>query len=920
MKITPLQHMLCRTPAFGINQTLTEVWEELKPKIEESSTAFYQMIKSLKVDELDQLDNKAKFTLWKYFNRAQYRATPFGSFATISTLDISFSTTLKINLSKDILNHHYIDWSHKEKYESANVSHTAYVLSNASVYFVAQEIRYLKTNDGTFELASVTALPELNAILLFCKRKTKTEDIYELMQYTFNMDKKNTMDLLQQMINLQLLHTNLQANSIGTDFFARLGIPCTVKPNNYIISERTVINGEFDGKKLKYLPEMISFFTKNFEANEYPDLVNFKNEFIKRFEGQEISLTQAMDPEIGIGYGNYAQLNTDQWLVNEIQAGNYKERKKHIIYGKLEEFLLKNLVKNQPIDLANFNSDAEVKSVLSNTFSLLFHLYNGQPVIANGGGCTANSLLGRFTLPNPKIESYGKNIANKEIEANPEVLFFDIAYQVENRVDNVNRRKQLYPYELPILTWSETDKPLNLSDVVVTVEHNEVILKAKKLGKRLIPRISSAYNYTRSDLSVYRFLCDIQGQGLLTGLTFKIQDVFPNLEYYPRVTYKGIILAGTTWLIPKEAYLNEDSLKNWLQQNQIDFMIKTGYGDQTLTFNPLMEDDLWALVNYCKQQNGNIYITEALIKETDGVTDENGNNYFPQYIVNYYHQNQIYRPSALQQKQTEEICLPGTEWLYFEIYCHPSKSNTILTNLIKPFLKLNKIYFKKWFFIRYADPKPHIRLRLHLKEEQHTFKLIQSLRQFIEPDLKNGFISDFQIKTYYKETQRYGAAQMQLTEKYFHLDSEMVMRLLKSGLTANQLLLATLKNLEKIIALAWNMEESLAFLKLMSNSFAKEMDINSINFSKINASFKTLKTEHYQFKPSLIPLLNRQQKLLSELLVKTTEGEAKTKLVASLIHMQVNRLFIDYQRVYETIIYHYLLKMRQMKLAVSKVS
>jgi hypothetical protein len=200
MKITPLQHMLCRTPAFGTNQSLKEVWEELKLKIEESSTAFHQIIKSLKVEDLDQLDTKTKFTIWKYFNRAKYRSTPFGSFATISTLDIMFSSHIKTTLSKAIIEHHFIDWGEKENYQLTDVSQAAYVLSNTSVYFVAQEIRYLKTNNGTFELAAVTALPELNAILLFCKRKTKTDDIYELMQYTFNMDKKNTMDLLQQIV------------------------------------------------------------------------------------------------------------------------------------------------------------------------------------------------------------------------------------------------------------------------------------------------------------------------------------------------------------------------------------------------------------------------------------------------------------------------------------------------------------------------------------------------------------------------------------------------------------------------------------------------------------------------------------------------------------------------------------------------
>ncbi len=128
--------------------------------------------------------------------------------------------------------------------------------------------------------------------------------------------------------------------------------------------------------------------------------------------------------------------------------------------------------------------------------------------------------------------------ANGEIMSNTNVQlrftikrsFFDIAYQAEKKVDNVNRRKQLYPYELPILTWSESDNPLDLNDLLVTIEQQEVVLKSKKLDKRLLPRIASAYNYTRSDLAVYRFLCDIQSQGILTNLSFKLRDFGYNVE------------------------------------------------------------------------------------------------------------------------------------------------------------------------------------------------------------------------------------------------------------------------------------------------------------------------------------------------------------------------------------------------------
>ena len=57
-KITAFDKVICRTPAFGINQTLEEVWEDLKVKIAESSPSFYELIKDLAAGALAELDER----------------------------------------------------------------------------------------------------------------------------------------------------------------------------------------------------------------------------------------------------------------------------------------------------------------------------------------------------------------------------------------------------------------------------------------------------------------------------------------------------------------------------------------------------------------------------------------------------------------------------------------------------------------------------------------------------------------------------------------------------------------------------------------------------------------------------------------------------------------------------------------------
>lgn len=918
MKLTPFDQLICRTPAFSIDATLEENWEALKVKISESSPVFFNEIKAIDSEGIEQLDEKTKFTIWKYFNRAKFRSTPFGSFAALSLIALSYKVSKAPVIAQELIRHYWVDWSMKESYFSPSVSNANHFLSNSSMYFINDEIRYIKNTAGEFELAAVAAHPELNAILLSCKRKTSLSQITELMKFSFGSDEGRTIDILQQLVELQLLFSDQQANITGQDYFQRLQIPFKTEPKNYIICERANLSGNFDGRYLKNLPEMINFFTQHFPVSLLSNLELFKQAFNHRFEQMEINLAQLMDPEIGIGYGNLEQLKMDN-LIEQIKTQKKDQPTKNIRYDELQQFLLRKIISGNAVDLSEFQSATNYNSTLPNTFSLIFHLYQTKPVLAHTGGSTANALLGRFTLCGAEFEQYGHQISAVEIAANPDVIFFDIAYQAEKKVDNVNRRKQLYNYELPILTWSETASPLELTDIMVSIEKDQLILKSKKLGKRLMPRVASAYNYTRSDLGVYRFLCDIQNQNLLTSFSFKLQDFFPELDHYARVSFKTIIISPAMWRIPKAAIGTIENLQHWILALGIEDYFRIGHGDQSLCINPRNEKDLWALLNYCKQHEQEQYLSEALFDNDETIIDENANHYHPQYVVNYYHQDKVYEASSPKMLQKSEFHLPGSEWVYFQIYSHPSKSNLFLSIITKLIAK-NKALLKKWFFIRYADPKPHIRLRLQLKKPAEGYAILHQMKEAFTLAIQQGFIADFKLQTYQKETQRYGANRMELVEQFFHTDSSFTLKLLKNIQDENQLMIKTVRNIQALCEIVNSeLQAQVLFAEKMSAIFANEHQLNPADFKKINSNFNALKVQLFQE----ITLQNNQDfvrwlKAFTTVIQQCENHNVKEKMLADLIHMHINRLFIIDQRVYETIIYHYLKRLLQIKLAVSK--
>ncbi len=820
-----------------------------------------------------------------------------------------------------MLSHTFINWQEKETVNidfKNTFEHTNFFYANTSSYKTDTEIRYLRLVDGRFELASIELFDELNSLVNYCSKKRNKAAIFEFMKLTHELGQKQCKTFILQLLQLQVLHSDYMPNITGKDYFSRLNTASTSEKEKYILAERKLIAGSLNKSQTDEIAEALQFLAKYLPKSKNRDLENFKNSFLKKFEHQEISLALVMDPELGVGYGNLAQYEQGDELVQFLENSSIKKSPSTTLeYTALHQFLINNLLHDHPIRLEEFKSTPTSNYPLPNTLSVICHFYQSQSVIANAGGCTANSLLGRFTLGNDELETYCKEIANLEHNANPSVLFFDIAYQAEAHIDNVNRRKSCYNYELPILTWSCQAETLDFNDLMVRVQGDEIVLFSKKLGKRLIPRLASAYNYGRSDLAVYRFLCDLQHQTIQSNLNFDFQNFLPGLNYYPRVNYKKVILSPARWLIPKSLYQQKNKtttqclieLSSWLNKKHITFLVKLGMADQTLCFNPSEPEDLSALINYCKQQGDReLYLTEALLEGT--VNDEDDKKYHAEFVINFSHQEQIYSaidlPTPLSISHQPPIAkhyLPGSEWLYFEIFIHPSKSNFLLCNEIQHLLKMYRVDIKKWFFIRYDENGKHLRLRLQVKDMAKRSIVVAHFNRLINKCIEKGIVSGVELKTYHRELARYGASRMESVEHFFYLDSKNVLSMLSKTNDNNDLYPEAMSFINQITIICFPLfDDRLAFIRYMAEAFSLEFNFDKGCFKKINQRYAIIKNDSV-FLGESKQLENQAQRIF--LLCNELE---KSKMLADLIHMHVNRMFNDQQRLHEALCYQFISK------------
>lgn len=911
--------VIFRVPQFSYQSKISDHWYELKESIREASPDFYEQIKNLEVSQIETLDPSLRNTIWKYFNRARFRATPYGSFASVGVCSLSEGTA-PVKVTAEQILHKFPDWTSAAPLEmdmqqllAANVK----VFANSTYYNVGANTRYISITEDKYELTDYPLETIEQDILRFCAVPVSINAVFKAFKTTLSADE--LMHLIMTLLEDQLLLCDQQQNIIGEDFFSRTNQDYQIQKTPYVIAERPVVDPHLTEAIFKQLPGLIEKLSNLIPFPKPTDLEKFIIAFTHKYESAEVPIMIALDPEIGIGFGELAQTEGRDELIEKLNK-NKKTAKNKGYQDHLQTAFLAHLLKKcgPVIQLEDLHlPELKEKGELPNTFSILCSVCDDLVFIENMGSCTANSILGRFTQASDQLLSHCREIKEIESQANPGVLFFDIGYCAGSRIDNVNRRKSIYDYQLSILNYDISPSPLQVCDLLVSVSQGQLILRSKSLGKRLMPRLASAYNYQKSDLPLFRLLCDIQQQKLNVNLNLSLKSIIPGLAYYPRLQYKNIVLSPATWKLTAKVNTGEhvinSSLEQLLAQNKIARYVRTGFSDQTLCFDLEDTGDLLQLRLMIKKFKS-IEVTETLIPSSSSMIDTTGNSLLPQYVLTAFHQQTIYQPFKsfnidAYTDQAARIKNPGTEWLYFELYCHSSRSDEILLNYIRPALAGLSSQIEHWFFIRYNEKGDHIRLRLKLKDTLSGGTVTSHIRSAISPLLNSGLIADMQLKTYNRELHRYGIASIDIAEAHFGVDSEYAMSMiaLQPGNTALyrsavDIFLAILE------AGALPANETEIFVKLNGAAFAVEHHFTAAEFKEMNNAFKQFSTYH-----SNVPqtLTTGHRELLIQSFLRTLSTylpQQRYAVFGSLFHMHVNRLFSVNQRTHEALIYYFLEK------------
>ncbi len=277
----------------------------------------------------------------------------------------------------------------------------------------------------------------------------------------------------------------------------------------------------------------------------------------------------------------------------------------------------------------------------------------------------------------------------------------------------------------------------------------------------------------------------------------------------------------------------------------------------------------------------------------------------------------------------------GSQWLYFKIYMGTQTTDFFLKDILPSIVKKFEVenYVSEWFFIRYADPNLHLRLRFKVKDLNNLGNLLVIFNSYLENYVEDKLIHNVVIDTYCRELSRYGKNTMEESESFFSINSLQILRILQSiEDDENKRYLLGMLTIDRFLtSFDYSLINKRDLLFNLKSSFGKEFGINKLIRKQLSMKYRNnkkdicdiLADENRDYIELTENFDSKYKDIYIKILHQCEDIEDKQELINNLmysyIHMHCNRLFISKHRKNEWVLYDLLYEYYYSSLARQKM-
>lgn len=707
-----------------------------------------------------------------------------------------------------------------------------------------------------------------------------------------------------------------------------------------------------------------------FASPNEADLEGFAKRFIDRYGEQRlVPLVEAVDDEAGAGLPA-ASIGADNSPLLEGLDFVRAQAEETVTWGPREELLLGKLMQARAAGATEITiDDDDLEQLATPTHLPMPDAFQAVATIAAADddalaagefqvwvrtayGPSGARLLGRFCHGDGEIARAVSDQLRAEEALDPDAVFAEVVHVASGRLGNIASRPVLRDWEIPYLgvSGAPREQQIPVDDLLVTVDGGEVRLYSRRLGRRVLPRLTSAHNFVFGSLAVYRFLCALQTQGVRTGAQWSWQP-FEKLPFLPRVRYGRTILTRARWRVTAEeikdlaARRGADryaAVRRWREERGIPRRVIFGDEDMELLVD---FDNVLALDAFLAEARQSPRIALIELWPDAGALPVRGpeGRFVHELTIPFVrHRAPTRRTAPSFGGESERILPPTSNCLYLKLYTGSATADLVLRDAIAPLAAraMGSGAADRWFFLRYLDPQNHLRVRFG-GEPARLREIIDWLPEFLDPLLSEGRVWKWQLDTYEREVERYGGpAAMEIAERIFHADSDAVLAVLEDlagDRGADWRWRLALVGIDRLLAdfdfeLAARRDLMAGLRRAFGNELAVGPELTQQLAQRVRETGEelydlltadTVSPEH-PLAGGLAALDRRSARLaplVAELRALESRGELTVPLrdlVFSYLHMFVNRLIRSDARAHELVLYDLLHRLTVSRLAREK--
>lgn len=638
-------------------------------------------------------------------------------------------------------------------------------------------------------------------------------------------------------------------------------------------------------------------------------LADFADRFRARYDDREVPLVDALDEENGIGFAaNQAGVAAAPPLLAGLLPfgpGTAGTR----AWTERDEGLLRRLetlwrdggrvLALSDDDLAQLASPRTLERPpgLAATLTVL-----GEHVFLRSVAApSAATLLGRFCHADPALARWTRTLAEREQAGEPDAILAEVVHQPQDVLGNVACRPVLRDYEIVYLgaSGAPADRRIAIDDLVLCERGGQMILRSRRLGKRVIPRLATAHNWAVNGAAIYSFLCALQIDRDTAPFYQWDWGPLAASAFLPRVTIGRVIVAPARWRLDvaplragKTVQDRFDAVQALRQSRALPRHLRLVQADHELAVD--LDDVLGveAMLGALPPA-GEAVVIEQLAEAGALVAAGEDGGYDHELVVPLVRTQPAARVAPVASP-ARRSALPGSDWLYVKLYGGPSTLERILVEAVAPVLADDA----RWFFLRYADPDWHLRLRLQGEPAVLYGQVLPALERALRPYHAGGALKRLALDTYEPELERYGGvAGMALAEAIFEADSRALLGVIgrHAADRPERWQLALLGIHDLLEAFDYALPARLAFTRAARDNFAREHRAGVVTQKALGIRFRheraaveaMLDRTHAD-----AALLDGRRARLAELAaaVRAADlGKPVDELVSSYLHMWVNR-------------------------------